>query len=129
MMNVNEEFLSVSSDQFEDFRSSFDALLNDLVTTMIATGSEDGKINVMLEVSIEECVVNGVTVRKPTFRHTVSTVVQTKHKLTGSSCGEYELVYDPNVLHYVLKPIDNGQMSLGDFADEGYEYDEPLKSS
>ena len=38
---MNEK-LSISGEQFEEFRSCFDALLNNLVATMVNYGSEEG---------------------------------------------------------------------------------------
>ena len=121
---MNEK-LSISGEQFEEFRTCFDALLNNLVATMVNYGSEEGSINVKLDVGLQEEEVNGVKVRKPTFKHSTSTVVQVKQKISGSICGEYNVVFDEAIGSYVIKDIDNGQVSFTDAPQDDYDYEEP----
>ena len=53
-------------------------------------------------------------ITKPKFDHTVSAVIQKKEKKTGTLSGNYELVWDRESCCYVMRPIDNGQVSMFD---------------
>lgn len=49
---------------------------------------------------------------RPTFTHKVSSVMQIKCEKSGILSGDYELVWDEESGDYIMRPIDNGQISL-----------------
>lgn len=51
---------------------------------------------------------------KPTFKHEISSAMQVKDKKTGSLSGNYELVWDRDSGQYVMRNIDDGQVTLFD---------------
>lgn len=55
---------------------------------------------------------------KPTFKHEISSAMQIKDKKAGSLSGNYELVWDALSDKYVMRSIDDGQVSLFDDNEE-----------
>ena len=49
---------------------------------------------------------------RPTFTHKISSVMQTKCEKSGEVIGDYELVWDKDSGKYIMRPIDNGQMTM-----------------
>lgn len=61
------------------------------------------------------------SIKKPRFDHKISSVMQIKNEESGSLKGEYELVWDDDLQDWIMKPIDNGQQTIFDYADVDYE--------
>lgn len=55
-------------------------------------------------------------VMKPSFSHEISTEIKVKDKTTGNLSGNRKLVWDEELMEYVMKDIDDGQTSLFDTA-------------
>ena len=53
---------------------------------------------------------------KPSFSHEISTEIKVKDKTTGNLSGNRKLVWDEELMEYVMKDIDDGQTSLFDTA-------------
>lgn len=51
-------------------------------------------------------------VMKPSFSHEISTEIKVKDKTTGNLSGNRKLVWDEELMEYVMKDIDDGQTSL-----------------
>lgn len=115
--------LSLNGDTFNALKSDFDQILRQLLTEMEEWESEDADITIKVHVKREQdrardFQANGYDAErdiiKPTFKHEVSSVMQAKNKKSGSLGGNYELVWDRDSKQYVMREIDNGQMSMFD---------------
>lgn len=122
-MYQNDLPMSLKSDTFNALCSDFDDVLRSTLRGMVETDQDTAEINVKVKISLTESsapdfsVAGGQQTReitKPKFDHTVSAVIQRKEKKTGTLAGEYELVFDSESGRYVMRPIDNGQMTLFD---------------
>lgn len=124
---TKEMILSLNGDTFQDLKRDFDTVLNRTVGNMTMKGAEDATITLKLDLSLEKSSVgvgNGVQeVTIPSFKHTISSVMQVKEKMTGQLAGEYGMVWDENEERWVLRKIDNGQMNLFDYEEGGQVID------
>lgn len=130
MCSTNERNLSLNGDTFAILKEQFDKILNRTVGNMEMKGADDAVITVKLNVSLEKSSVTVgddiKEVTKPTFKHDISSVMQVKDKVSGQTTNDYALVWDDNEGKYILRNIENGQMSFDDFDSDGnpiYEAD------
>lgn len=118
-----EMILSLNGNTFQRLKQDFDAVLNRTVGNMTMKGAEDATITMKLDLSLEKSSVgagNGVQeVTIPSFKHTISSVMQVKEKMTGQLAGEYSMVWDEDEEYWVLRKIENGQMDLFDDDENG----------
>ena len=123
MSNQNILELNINSSAFENMKADFDAVLKRTLSNMQQKGSNDAALTLKLNISLEENEVRDFDspepnayrkVYKPGFDHKISSVMQIKTEKSGSFNGEYELVWDPDLEDFVMKPIDNGQPSIFD---------------
>lgn len=122
--------LSLDSDTFNSFKTDFDQMLRQLLMLMEDQENDDASITMKMDVKLKKSQVrdykaNGYDANRyiitPTFKHSISTVVQVKNKKTGT-LGGMEMVWDKKANRYVLMPIDDGQVSLYDDEDtDGYD--------
>lgn len=123
MCSTNERNLSLNGDTFEILKEQFDKILNRTVGNMEMKGADDAVITLKLSVSLEKSSVTVgddiKEVTKPTFKHDISSVMQVKDKVSGQTTDDYALVWDENENKYVLRKIENGQMSFDDFDANG----------
>lgn len=116
--NRNGAYLGLSSDVFETLREDFDEVLAMTLSNMETKGSDNAVITLKLCVSLENRVFeeNGAVRKstKPSFDHDVRSTVQVKSRKFGSADGEYELEFDADREKYVLRKLNNGQMTLFD---------------
>lgn len=126
--------LSLSGDTFNALKSDFDQQLRQLLTEMEKRESEEATINIKIAVSLQpdqarDFQANGYDamrdIVKPSFKHEVSTVMQVKSKKSGSLGGNFELVWDRELCQYVMREIDNGQVTLFDKEEEAPQPGEP----
>ena len=119
--------MSLNSDTFNSMKNDFDQMLRTLLTEMETRESEEGTINVKVQVKLtpdqaRDFQANGYDAQrdfiKPSFKHEISTVLQVKNKKTGSFGGNMELVWDAPMNQYIMRPIDNGQVSFFDGYDK-----------
>ncbi len=130
MCSTNERNLSLNGDTFAILKEQFDKILNRTVGNMEMKGADDAVITLKLSVSLEKSSVSVgddiKEVTKPTFKHDISSVMQVKDKVSGQTTDDYALVWDDDEGKYVLRKIENGQMSFDDFDSNGnpiYEAD------
>lgn len=123
MCNYNEKNLSLDGDTFAILKEQFDRILNRTVGNMEMKGADDAVITLKLSVSLEKSSVTVgddiKEVTKPTFKHDISSVMQVKDKVSGQTSDDYALVWDEHENKYVLRKIENGQMTFDDFDENG----------
>jgi len=116
-MKQNDMILSLNGDTFATLKKDFDTILARTMGNMTMKGAFDAVITLKLSVSLEKGSVNTDAgfkdITKPSFKHDISSVMQVKDKVTGQFKGEYGMVWDEDN-GWVLRKIDNGQMSLFD---------------
>lgn len=119
--------LSLNGDTFNAFKSDFDQMLRQLLTEMERRESEEATISVKMAIKLEpdqarDYLANGYDgtrdIIKPSFKHEISTMMQVKNKKSGSLGGNMEMVWDKELRQYVMRPIDNGQVSFFDGDDK-----------
>lgn len=115
--------LSLNGETFNSMKTDFDMLLRKLLNEMERREEEDATINIKINVHMEkdqarDFQANGYDamrdIIKPTFKHEISTVLQVKDKKNGTLGGNLEMVWDRGLREYVLRDIDNGQISFAD---------------
>lgn len=113
--------LLVTDDIFCELRENFNAVLKRTLFTMESKGSDSGKINLELKISLSHDVLEsgsdifGKETREyvnPAFEHKVTSTIQIKDEETGKINGKYELVSMDG--KYYIKEIENSQRSLFD---------------
>lgn len=128
MCRANDLPLSLKSDTFNALCSDFDQIIRSTLSGMEETEQDVAEVNVKVKITLtpdsapDFSVAGGQQTRsitKPKFDHTVSAVIQKKEKKTGTLSGNYELVWDRESGCYVMRPIDNGQVSIFDQPEEG----------
>lgn len=120
-MESNVVGFNIESEAFEPFRFDFNSTLNEALNTMVLKGTEEATVNARLKIKLERTnkIDDIGTVRDPlvpSVIHNVKYGVKVEGGVVGGLQGEWELVADDNG-RYGLRPIDDGQMSVEDFAD------------
>ena len=117
--------LSLSANTFNAFKMDFDSALQRLLQKMDRLQSDSASINCKISVTLTpapernfDATREGDTVQvmKPSFSHEISTEIKVKDKTTGNLSGNRKLVWDEELMEYVMKDIDDGQTSLFDTA-------------
>ena len=123
--------LSLNSDTFAGMKEDFDAILAKTISNMESKGADEAAITLKLNISLakeEKTPLDSddekKEIVKPDFKHVISSVMQVKAKKTGALSGDYELVWDEDEEKYVMRKIDNGQLSIFDAAYEDEDYPE-----
>ena len=115
--------LSLSANTFNAFKMDFDSALQRLLQKMDRLQSDSASINCKISVTLTpapernfDATREGDTVQvmKPSFSHEISTEIKVKDKTTGNLSGNRKLVWDDELMEYVMKDIDDGQTSLFD---------------
>lgn len=110
--------LSLSADTFNAFKMDFDSALQRLLQKMDRLQSDSASINCKISVALTpapernfDATQEGDTVQvmKPSFSHEISTEIKVKDKTTGNLSGNRKLVWDEELMEYVMKDIDDGQ--------------------
>lgn len=119
-MFANDLSLSLKSETFSALKEDFDSILARTIGNMEMKGAEEATVTLKLGISLEKSSVNGPSglqeITKPSFKHDISSVMQVKDKKSGALTGDYELVWDATEGKYVMRRIDNGQVSIFDSA-------------
>lgn len=124
--------LTMESEAFNGLKTDFNQVLRRTLTNMERKESEQAELTVKLKISLEKDTapdfreVKGKAERdivRPTFTHKISSVMQIKCEKSGVLSGDYELVWDEERGDYIMRPIDDGQLSL---FDENGKPNEPL---
>ena len=122
--------LSINNDTFWELKNDFDSILMKTLSNMEEKNAPNATISLKLGIALERETIKDVShpegkvVVVPSFKHEISSVMQIKSKVSGALDGDNQLVYDSEKDEYVLKPIDDGQMSLF-----GEQYDEESENS
>lgn len=143
--------MSLNGDTFNSLKSDFDQMLSRLLAGMEKFECDEAALNIKLVVSLKKDQTRDFEsveyesmrdIVKPTFKHEISSAMQIKDKKAGSLSGNYELVWDELSNKYVMRSIDDGQVSLFDdneekiiqmpqradeelASEDGYSYEEP----
>lgn len=116
---MNAEYvkkLDFDSDTFEDMKRDLNVILQKLLANMTDTDTTEGSIALKIDVSlIQEFIpnydpaVDGETrkVRKPQFRHKVTSAIKINDEKSGNMNSEMELVWDEESQMYVMQPVAN----------------------
>lgn len=132
MQENNVLSLTMESEAFNGLKNDFDKVLRRTLTNMERQNSEQAELTVKLKILLKRDVVPDLDetkysaerdIVKPTFTHKVSSVMQTKCEEGGVLGGDYELIWDEASGDYVLRPINDNQLSI---FDENAEAREPL---
>lgn len=127
--------LTLNSDTFATMKEDFDGILERTLENMETKRADQAVITVKLGISLSKQVKvlqegEEDEARKeiviPTFKHDISSVMQVKDKKSGSLSGAIELVYDKDQEQYVIKKIEDNQLSLFDEDDDVNEYSEEM---
>lgn len=111
--------LLITDDIFYELRANFNSVLTKTLHTMRSKGSDSGKVNLELKISLEHDILEfssfafGKKTREytnPMFEHKVTSTIQIKDEVTGKIKGKYELVSEDG--GYCVQEIDNPQCSL-----------------
>lgn len=133
-MNRKEYALTLDSDAFNALKSDFNQILRSTLNNMLQKEGEKAEVKIALKITLTEGMAPDLQeVRHeaereiiiPKFEHKVSSVMQYKDEKSGITGGdEYELVWDKDVVAYVMRPIKNAQMDLFEYsAQNDYEYE------
>ncbi len=115
--------MSLNGDTFNALKTDFDQMLRKLLSGMEKFECEEATLNIKVGVKLEKDQARDFEVHeyeamrdivKPTFKHEISSAMQVKDKKTGILSGNYELVWDRESGRYVMRNIDDGQMTLFD---------------
>lgn len=115
--------LTLESDTLNAFKTDFNQMLRKLLRTMEEQEAEEGTLNAKITVKLKQdqtrdFQTNGHDgmrdIVKPTFDHKVGITLQFKDEKSGSLGGNYEMVWDKDLMAYVMVEINNGQTTLFD---------------
>lgn len=127
-MNDRTYMLSLNADTFNAFKQDFDGALQRLLQKMDKLQSDSASITCKISVSLTPAPERSfdsdgdtVQVMKPTFSHDISTEIKVKDKTSGYLAGNRKLVWDEELMEYVMKDIDDGQTSLFDTNNQDYK--------
>lgn len=132
MQGNNILALTLENEAFNSLKTDFNQVLRRTLANMERKESEQAELTVKLKISLEKDTTPDFdekrynTVRdivRPTFTHKVSSVMQMKFEESGIWGGNYELIWDEVSGDYVLRPINDNQLSI---FDENGEAKEPL---
>lgn len=115
--------LNINSEAFEPMKNDFDRVLKKTLSNMYSKQSDVAEITLKLKITLEEetapeineGVVTGTReIIVPTLNHKLSSVMQIKEETSGTFKGNYELVYDEDAQKFVIRPVEDAQMTFGD---------------
>lgn len=109
--------LRIENDVFEEMRGEFNAVLEDTINKMCAKGTSEGSVTLKVGIELEEIRTVDQTGRMikamvPTFSHDVSSLVQSKVKLSGKIEGCGTIVFDDTTGGWKLIEYDAEQMEF-----------------
>ena len=88
-------------------------------TKLVNVKNQDGLTKV-LDMVPDFVSGNGMNreIVRPSFIHKVESVMKIQEKVSGHVSGDYEMVWDEDKCQFVMKTIDNGQVSMDDLEKE-----------
>ena len=129
--------LTLESELFNEMKEDFNLILQKTLMNMENKKSEQAELTMKLKISLTNDTVPDFSevkynaereIVRPTFSHKISSVMQIKCEKSGKIIGDYELVWDKEIGRYVMRTIDNGQMTMfegEEVPDDVYDYEEP----
>ena len=122
--------LTLESEIFNELKENFNAVLQKTLINMESKESEQAELTMKLKISLTNDTAPDFSeikykaereIVRPTFTHKISSVMQTKCEKSGEVIGDYELVWDKDSGKYIMRPIDNGQMTMFKGEEEAQE--------
>ena len=131
---LNYEEMTLESDTFQTARETFNLMMQKLLKKMEQSDMDEGSIELKISIELKEDFVprendTTVIIKKPLIKHKISTVVPVKDSANGKQDIGMELVYDKELMRYVLKHVSTGgQMSIFDMEDTEQSADSDVVS-
>ncbi len=112
--------LNLDSDVFLGLKTDFNQILRRTLSNMESKHSDEAEITVNLKISTSSDMVpdfiagNGMNreIVRPKFVHKVASIMKIQDKKTGQVSGDYELVWDEESCQFIMKAVDNGQITM-----------------
>lgn len=108
---MENALITIESDTFTILRNDINMILKRTLENMINKSGDNAEVKVSLKINLNRNTVpddNEVLrdILIPRFDHKVTSTLQYKAELNGFVDGsDYELVWDPDVMEYVMRPI------------------------
>lgn len=126
-MNKNEIPVKIESKCFEGFRNDFDESLYNAISTMQKKDSDEAEITMKITIkTISEVVTDEEQgqqnemkiVKRAYISHKIASKIALKSEKAGNIAkGDSNIEFDKRLQCYVLRKIDDGQMSMFDMED------------
>ena len=124
-MGNNAFEVTLESEAFSTLKSDFNQVLVKTLANMKKKESEHAEITLKLTIDLAEGTAPDFEnstpdyraerdIVKPMFSHKVSSLMKIKDEKSGVFSGDYELVWDDEKGSFIIRAINNGQMSLFD---------------
>lgn len=117
--------LTMEGEPFDELRRNFNIIIQRLIKNMSDTESDEAKISIAIDVKLDTEFIpeykdgkqnGGRDIKKPTFKHKVTSSMTFKDEESGVRNTEIEVVWDDEQHMYVLKPVMGAeQMSINDY--------------
>lgn len=117
--------LTMEGELFDELRRNFNIIIQRLIKNMSDTESDEAKISIAIDVKLDTEFIpeykdrkqnGGRDIKKPTFKHKVTSSMTFKDEESGVRNTEMEVVWDDEQHMYVLKPVMGAeQMSINDY--------------
>ena len=114
--------LTLDSDAFNAFKSDFKTILNSTLNTMQQKDVEEAAISAKFEIRLEDGLAPDLDITGyhadreiivPQFKHKIVATMQLKNEKSGYLNGSgYELVWDKDSGAWIMRNVDNRQMSF-----------------
>lgn len=120
---MKEQRLSINDNAFEKMKLDFDIVLQEVISVMQEKSVSESEVTLKLKITLceqyapdhENSGDNALRlVVSPKFEYKISSVVQLKSSLGGTTPGNYELMWDEVDRSYKLVFVDDGQTSMFD---------------
>lgn len=117
--------LTMEGEPFDELRRNFNIIIQRLIKNMSDTESDEAKISIAIDVKLDTEFIpeykdgkqnGGRDIKKPTFKHKVTSSMTFKDEESVVRNTEMEVVWDDEQHMYVLKPVMGAeQMSINDY--------------
>ena len=117
--------LTMEGEPFDELRRNFNIIIQRLIKNMSDTESDEAKISIAIDVKLDTEFIpeykdgkqnGGRDIKKPTFKHKVTSSMTFKDEESGVRNTEMEVVWDDEQHMYALKPVMGAeQMSINDY--------------
>ena len=106
--------LTMEGEPFDELRRNFNIIIQRLIKNMSDTESDEAKISIAIDVKLDTEFIpeykdgkqnGGRDIKKPTFKHKVTSSMTFKDEESGVRNTEMEVVWDDEQHMYVLKPV------------------------